>query len=772
MTNEYAAAISREMNLGPRQAGAIVKMFDEGMPIPYIAKYRKEQTGSADETSLTAIKKRLESLAAFDEHKKEVIAEIEASGEVEQSLKTALLEAEDIYEFTDLYVQYRSTRKTDPFNQTASKIIAEQPSAVSLQQMVEPLAAMTDLYEGQIKSTRGFQCPSLSGLKGDELKASKYLLRALAEQIGSSPKARKLVRQRFNRQSYVASRLIDDNLAESAEAVPYRSLFDHCEPLRVCSPQRALLMKRGKECGVLDVMVDINTADSDASADLKGRLKRMFVRSTLSKSLSDFVNDAIEIAYETRLHPDISDELLNAAWEKAEEGAIELMADNVKAKLMARPLIPARRVMGVFPEDGDLVHVVCLDPVGKYADATVMAVATIHPLSDPYGSGEHLGFLLDRNQIDIIAVAEMPGAKTFENIVRNLGLPRHVEVHLVNARLCNLVADADLDADPSLAASPDAVFSRPVATGRIIMDPLVQYVKVIPELLVDPSLHPEEVDQKALKERLEEVIVSCVCAVGPDPNFASGELLRLVPGVSQKLADNIIEYRTHNAPFSTRTDLLNVTRMGAKSYMLCAGFLRIGGGKHPLDQTFVHPDRYEAVEEIAKDLGVTTERLAHSSQIQNTLLQLIPTYANRRLNASSLKFIVESMKNGGEDIRILTSLQNTQHSAIRQPDAQRPATAQNPVQSGQQTSIDPEFISTLHIGQIIDGRVSHLAPYGAFVNIGHNTSGLLHVSQMSEDFVSSPNEMLRSGQALRVRILDIDPRLLRIALTLKGVTQE
>ena len=772
VANEFASAISREMNLGPRQAGAIVKMLDEGTPIPYIARYRKEQSGSIDEATLEAVKKRLKSLVVLDEQRKAIFEELGLSEDSDESIVTSILAAEDMNELSDLYVQYKSIQKSDPFNVAALKILSDQPSSVTIQEIVEPLAGVTDQYEGQIRSTRGFQCDSVRGLRGESLKAAKYLLRALAGLIGASSKARKLVRQRFNRQSYIITRLADNKMMNSVEAAPYHSLFGHSESLRVCSPQRALLIKRGMESGILDVTVDVSISDSEASKDLKGRLTRMFVRTSLSKDVAALVTDAIEIAYETILHPNISEELLKSTWEKAEEAIIELMADNLRSKLMSRPLVPMRRVMGVYPESGDLAHVVCLEPTGNYSDAAVIAVASLRPISDPYGSVEHLGFLLDRNQIDTVAVAELPGAKTFENMVRNLGLPRPVDVHLINSRMCDLVADADLNADPSLASSTDAIFSRPVATGRILLDPLVQYVKVSPEYLVDPALHPEEVDQIALKDRLNEIMVGCVCAVGPDPNYASAEMLRLVPGISQKLAENIIDYRlTHNG-FAVREDLLNVARMGAKAYMLSAGFLRIGGATNPLDQTFVHPERYEAVEGIAKDMGVTTERLAHNSQIQNSLAQLIPTYANRKLNAATLKFIIESLRTGGEDIRVLSSSQSGSQLQVRPMETHRVAGGQNGNQSGQQASIDPDFIATLHIGQVIDGRVSHLAPYGAFVNIGHNTSGLLHVSQMSDDFVSSPTEMLRSGQSLRVKILDIDPRLLRIALTLKGISQE
>lgn len=771
MANEYAAAISREMNLGPRQAGAIVRMLDDGLPIPFIARYRKEQAGSADEATLMAIRTRLATMKDLDQRKAELLHKLGLKSEAAERFQEMIVSAEDDMELSDIVLHLEAKNRTDEFSKTAAKILENQPSGITLNEITGTLSHYLDHAPEFRMIAADYE---IRGVDDSNRIAAEYLLAALVEQIGSSPKARRLVRQRFVRQSFISINLQNPELLGTAEAAPYTQLIDRTEILRTFPAQRMLLLRKGCEDHILDFTIDINSSESEASADLKGRQTRMFVRSTLSPELSDLVALAVDIAYETWLSPDISSEMFTSAVHKAEDAAIDQMGDNLKSRLMGRPLSPVRRVMGVFPESSDLVHVVCLDPGPTFSDASVIAVATLRPMSDPYGSAEHLGFLIERNMIEALAIAEMPGAKGFETTIRNLGLPRPVEIHYLNARLCEVLADTELASDPVLASSQDAVYSRPIAAGRLLIDPLIQLVKVEPELIIDPSLHPAEVDQKMLRQRLMDVEMACVCTVGPDPNTASVELLRLIPGITPKLAEYIVEYRTDNGPFTDRQSLLNVPRMGTKAFSLCSGFLRIQRSANPLDSTFIHPERYEDLENITNDMGITVERLLHGNQLQNALAQTIPTYANRHLNASTLKFIVESLKLNNGDPRMQSQYANaTVAGGPVQDNPQRLQRVNNTQgASTQQAAIDPEFLSTLHIGQIIEGRVSHLASYGAFVNIGHNTSGLLHVSQMSDDFVSSPSEILHSGQVLKVKIIDIDPRLLRIALTLRGVKQD
>ena len=766
------------MNLGPRQVGAIVKMFDEGLPIPYIARYRKEQTGGAEEAILSAIRARVTAMAQFDEQKQAAIDEIHSLGMTDSSIAEAIASAEDSYELADLTAFYQLNLAVGDDTQTvinryASQMLENQPGDLDFKTLANQLLAANIEFEPvHINEPAAIEEFGIAAFDSNRKNAIISFLYAVARIIGSTPKARRLVRQRYQRQATVATTIIDPALADAPESAPYRQLLDHSELLRLCTPQRYLLMCRGRNEGILNMHIDISGGDSGAAEDLKNRLVRMFVRSTLSDDMSMLVRYAVELAYAHHLRPEIRDEVTDAAQRKSEVAAIEQMSENLREKLLAPPLAPLRRVMGIYPESSDVIHVVCLEPGPEFSDGAVMALATLRPVSDPYGSSEHLGFLLERNMIEAVALAEMPAARGVEIVIRNLQLPRPPEMHYISARMCEIVADSELEANPSLAASSDAIYSRSVAAGRLLLDPLAQLVKVIPELVVDPSLHPEAVDQKALRQALVDTVRSCVCSVGVDPNTASYEMLRYVPGITQKLADYIFEFR-QNAIFNTRQDLLEVKRMGTKAFNLCAPFFRLPESPNPLDNTFIHPERYDDIERIASDMGVTVDQLSHSSQVQNVLAQTIPTYANRKLNAATLKFIVESLRLGGNDPRVQAATQRGNYGAGMQSEG--PIRPQRVASSGQQTgqtTIDPEFLSTLHIGQVLEGRVTHLAPYGAFVNIGHNTSGLLHVSQMSDDFISSPNELVSPGQTLKVKILDIDPRLLRVALTLKGIIHE
>lgn len=761
------------MSLGPRQAGAVVKMLDEGYPIPFIARYRKEPTGSADESTLKALRSRLRSMKELDSYKAATISELKDMGVDNTTLFDAIEAAEDIPEVSDLRLHHL-TSTDNPFATEAIAIIDRQPSDISLPQLLDKLVPFIESTEQIYPELPAFELPDTEGLSESQTVALRYLMAAMAQEIGTSPKARRLVRQRFNRQSYLSCQPVDENLLGSIEYAPYEQLFGRNEILRTCPPQRMLLMGRGYSDNCVRISLTINGNDNEATSDLKGRLSRMFIRQSLSPELLKVVSGSVELAYDWLLAPAISIELIENAYRKAQEAMIDMMGDSLRTRLMAPPYSQPKRIMGVFPESSDLVNVVCLQPGEPFTDATVISVASLRPISDSFGSSEYLGFLIQRNLVEAIAIAEMPGTKGFETLLRGLELSHPVGIHYINARSCELVAEASIAADPNLQSSPDAVFEKAVAAGRILIDPMVQFVKVRPERLVDPMLHPEQVDQKALSDKLFEIESACAAAVGPDPNYASVQLLRLIPGLGQKLAENIVSYRVQNGPFKSRNELLNVSRMGAKAFTLSAGFLRIANSENPLDATFIHPDRYEDMEKIAADMGVSVDRLIHSSQLQNALSITLQTYANRHLNAGTLKFILESLKLGHNDPR--AAAVPTMNPHVGGPAGDSPNRMIRSGQSAQgatatQASIDPEFIATLHIGQIIDGRVSHIAPYGAFVNIGHNTSGLLHVSQMSEDFVNSPEDVIQPGQNIRVKILDIDPRLLRIALTLKGVEQ-
>lgn len=715
MANEKAAIICREMNLGPRQVGAVIRLLREGATIPFIARYRKEATGSLDEVVLRTIQLRLNALDEMDKRKATVIEAITARGEMTDDLQRRIDECTDPTILEDIYLPYRPKRKTRA-SQARERGLEPLAKIIMKQETATPEAAANKYVDGREDGVPNIEA-AIAGASD-----------IIAEWVSESEKARNLVRSRYLRGASISSAVIP---GKEEEGQKYKEYFEYSEPLRLCPSHRYLAIRRAEEEGILKV--DISLSNDDEIAD---RLTRMFVRPEGSEATAEIVRRAVRDSYRRLIRPSIVTELSATVKEKSDDAAIALFADNVKELLMAPPL-GRKRVMGIDPGFKSGCKIACLDEQGN-----LLATETIYPQTDYYHSADALCAMIDACRVDVIAVGNGTGSRETISFIESIALPRPVAVKVVSEQGASIYSASDVAREefPDL----DITLRGAVSIGRRLLDPMAELVKIDPKS-IGVGQYQHDVNQNALRDALDYTVESCVNAVGVNVNTASRQLLGYVSGIGPKLAGYIVDYRKEAGPFRTRQELMNVPRMGDKAFQQCAGFLRIPGGDNPLDNTGIHPERYELIETIARDMGVETERLVRDSNLYNRIE--LEKYATRKVGLPTLTDIILELQRPGRDPRNDNAPDENDYSP---------------------NFTDPE---SLHIGMELTGKVTNLTAFGVFVDIGLKYNGLIHVSQLSEQFVTSPADVVRVGQNVRVRVIDIDNARGRVALTLKGVKQ-
>lgn len=714
MANEQAAIICREMNLGPRQVGAVIRLLREGATIPFIARYRKEATGSLDEVTLRNIQLRLEALDELDKRKATVIDAIKSRGALTDELQARIEACTDATILEDIYLPYKPKYKTR----------ASQARDLGL----EPLAKiiMKQEVDDPTKASKKFVDGKPDGVPDTDA-AIQGASDIIAEWVSEGEKARNLVRSRYLRGAKISSAMIAGK-EESGDK--YREYADYSEALRLCPSHRYLAIRRGEEEGVLKVNISVSNDDEIAE-----RLTRMFVKPEGTEASAAIVRRAVKDSYRRLIRPSIVSELAGAAKERSDSAAIALFADNVKELLMAPPL-GRKRVMGIDPGFKSGCKLACLDEQGA-----VLAVETIYPQTDYYQSADQLSYLIDTFRIDVLAVGNGTGSRETVSFIESISLPRPVVIKIVSEQGASIysVSDVAREEFPDL----DVTLRGAISIGRRLLDPMAELVKIEPRS-IGVGQYQHDVNQKALREALDYTVESCVNSVGVNVNTASRQLLGYVSGIGPKLAGYIVDYRNATGPFRNRQELLNVPRMGEKAFQQCAGFLRIPGGDNPLDNTGIHPERYELLDTIAADMKVPTERLVRDSNLFNRIE--LDKYATRKVGMPTLTDIILELQKPGRDPRTEGAVDDIPAPGFTDADS-------------------------LHIGMELNGKVTNLTAFGVFVDIGLKYNGLIHVSQLSEQFVTSPADVVRVGQNVRVRIVDIDTARNRVALTLKGVPQ-
>lgn len=708
---EFSQMIAAELKLPAHRIANTLKLLQGGATIPFISRYRKEATGGLDEVQIGDIQTRYEKLCELSKRKETVLSTIEEQGKLTPELKSRISACWNATELEDIYLPFKPKRKT---RAEAARAKGLEPLALLLMMQKENnlAAKVRNFVKGEVKDEE------------DALKGARDIL---AEQISEDERSRNLMRNQFQRQALIQSKVVKGKEAEEASA-KYRDYFDFCEPLKKCSSHRLLALRRGESEGVLKVT--IFPEDEDMCNE---RLQRLFVRA--NNECAHQVEEALTDAYKRLLKSAIETEFAALSKEKADEEAIRVFAENLRQLLLAPPL-GQKRVMGIDPGFRTGCKVVCLD-----AQGTLLHNEAIypHPPKSEYAqAARKIVKLVEQYKIEAIAIGNGTASRETEQFVTSQRYDREVQVFVVSEDGASIYSASKTAREEF--PDYDVTVRGAVSIGRRLMDPLAELVKIDAKS-IGVGQYQHDVDQTKLKASLDQTVESCVNLVGVNVNTASKHLLTYVSGLGPTLAQNIVDYRTENGPFESRRQLLKVPRMGAKAYEQCAGFLRIPQAKNPLDNSAVHPESYPIVEQMAKDLNCTVADLIKDKELRSKIN--LKKYVTDTVGLPTLTDILQELDKPGRD----------------------------PRQKIQVFEFDKNVrtLDDLQEGMELPGIVTNITNFGCFVDIGIKENGLVHVSQLADRFVSNPADVVRIHQHVRVKVMSIDHERKRIQLTMKGL---
>lgn len=708
---EFSQMIAAELKLPAHRIANTLKLLQGGATIPFISRYRKEATGGLDEVQIGDIQTRYEKLCELSKRKETVLSTIEEQGKLTPELKARISACWNATELEDIYLPFKPKRKT---RAEAARAKGLEPLALLLMMQKENnlTAKVRNFVKGEVKDEE------------DALKGARDIL---AEQISEDERSRNLMRNQFQRQALIQSKVVKGKEAEEVSA-KYRDYFDFCEPLKKCSSHRLLALRRGESEGVLKVT--IFPEDEDMCNE---RLQRLFVRA--NNECAHQVEEALTDAYKRLLKPAIETEFAALSKEKADEEAIRVFAENLRQLLLAPPL-GQKRVMGIDPGFRTGCKVVCLD-----AQGTLLHNEAIypHPPKSEYAqAARKIVKLVEQYKIEAIAIGNGTASRETEQFVTSQRYDREVQVFVVSEDGASIYSASKTAREEF--PDYDVTVRGAVSIGRRLMDPLAELVKIDAKS-IGVGQYQHDVDQTKLKASLDQTVESCVNLVGVNVNTASKHLLTYVSGLGPTLAQNIVDYRTENGPFESRRQLLKVPRMGAKAYEQCAGFLRIPQAKNPLDNSAVHPESYPIVEQMAKDLNCTVADLIKDKELRSKIN--LKKYVTDTVGLPTLTDILQELDKPGRD----------------------------PRQKIQVFEFDKNVrtLDDLQEGMELPGIVTNITNFGCFVDIGIKENGLVHVSQLADRFVSNPADVVRIHQHVRVKVMSIDHERKRIQLTMKGL---
>ena len=702
--------IAQRLNLREKQVEQTIALLDEGATIPFISRYRKEATGGLDEVAVAAVAEQHRQLDELEHRKAFVLETIETQGALTDELRARITACWDATEIEDIYLPFKPKRRTR--------------AQMAREKGLEPLAQRLLLRPNSDpeQEAEGFLTDEV-GTVDEALQGARDII---AEQISEDEHSRQTLRRIYSREAVITSKAVKGK-SETPEAAKYRDYFEWSEPLKRCTSHRLLAMRRGESEGVL--RVTITPADDERATE---QVARRYVKSGTRAAKQ--VEMAAGDAYKRLLRPSIETEFAASSKEQADEEAIRVFATNLKQLLLAAPL-GQRRIMGIDPGFRTGCKVVCLD-----AQGALLHNETIYPhppKNETVRSEQTLRRLLKDYAVEAVAIGNGTAGRETEEFVRGLHV-EGVEIFLVSEDGAS-VYSASATAREEFP-DYDVTVRGAVSIGRRLADPLAELVKIDPKA-IGVGQYQHDVDAGALKRSLDQTVESCVNAVGVNLNTASAHLLTYVSGLGAALAKKIVEYRTAHGPFGSRRELLKVPRLGAKAFEQCAGFLRIVDGKNPLDNTAVHPERYDIVQHMAADAGLDVPALIADAEARKRLD--LKRYCTADVGLPTLTDILAELDKPGRDPRgkaEVFSFEEGIHS-----------------------------IDDLEIGMILPGVVTNVTNFGAFVDLGIKVKGLVHVSQLADHFVRDPNEVVHVQQQVRVRVLEIDEARGRIALSMKSV---
>ena len=713
MTEAHCTLVASELGIAEGQVRAVEALLAEGATIPFIARYRKERTGSLDEVAITRARDRLAQLAALEKRREAILNSLQERELLTDELKSAIEAAHTMALLEDIYLPYRPKRRTR--------------ATVARERGLEPLAQKIFIQEGAInplQEATAFVNAELGVASIDDALAGARDI--IAEWVNEDAETRQAMRQRFARYGTVQSKVAKDKEEEGAK---YRDYFDWQDPVVKAPSHRVLAMFRGESEGYLKL--SIRPSEEEALQFLLGR----FVKS--DGSASQQVALAAEDSYGRLLGPSMETEVRHEIKERADDEAIRVFAQNLRQCLMATPL-GQKAVLAIDPGYRTGCKMVCLDRQGKLLDHAIIYITQSAQLAEE--AAKTLLGLIQRFEIEAIAIGNGTASRETEAFVRRLDLPNTISVVMVNESGASVYS-----ASPAAREEfpdEDVTVRGAVSIGRRLMDPLAELVKIDPKS-IGVGQYQHDVDQGKLRGSLDEVVMSCVGGVGVEVNTASKELLTYVPGLGPAIAKNIVGYRNQNGPFRSREELKKVPRLGPKAFEQAAGFLRIRDGGDPLDASAVHPESYPIVDRMARDAGCTVRDIMRNEEVRQRID--LKRYASDTVGLPTLTDIMEELARPGRDPR-----------------------------DKFETFSFAEGVNTMDDlvpGMKLPGIVTNVTKFGAFVDIGVHQDGLVHISRLADRFVKDPAEVVRVNQKVTVTVLEVDKVRGRISLSMRQEPQ-
>ena len=700
--------IQQNISIQEKQINAVLQLLSEDCTIPFIARYRKDKTGNLGEVEIEQIQKLSKNFDEIQKRKESVLKSIEEQEKLTPELRAKIEQSFDLQEIEDLYLPFKKRRKTK--------------ADAAKEKGLEPLAKIIMAQKnGDIEQTaQNYLNKEVTSVE-EALQGARDII---AEWINENIFIRKNLRRIFQRKAVISSKVVKTQ-KEEEDAQKYAQYFDWSEPLNKIPSHRLLAMLRAEKEGFIKVNIDIDK--DEILTFMEGSLVK-----TASPSCAEQIILAAQDAYKRLLEPSISNEILQEAKIKADEKAISIFSENLTQLLLAPPL-GEKRILAIDPGYRTGCKVVCLDEKGDLLhNETIYPHA---PQKETATAMKKIRSMVEAYHIEAISIGNGTASRETEFFIKKIAFDRPLQVFVVSEAGASVYSASKIARDEF--PDYDITVRGAVSIGRRLSDPLAELVKIDPKS-IGVGQYQHDVDQALLKEELDSTVVKCVNSVGININTASKSLLSYVSGIGEKLAENIVAYRTENGAFVDRNQIKKVPRLGGKAFQQAAAFIRIKDGKNPLDNSSVHPEAYKIVEKMAKDLGIKTiDLIANGEKIK----QIAPEkYTTEDIGILGIKDILKELLKPGLD----------------------------PRKTSKVFEFDPNIktFEDLKIGMVLPGIVSNITAFGCFVDIGIKENGLVHISQLKDGFVSDPSEVVKLHQQVKVKIIEIDTERKRIALSM------
>jgi uncharacterized protein len=703
---KHLVKICNTLQLEEKQVRNVLMLMDEGATIPFISRYRKELTGSMDEVKIAEIRDLQDKFIEIEKRRESILKSIDEQGKLTPELKSKIEEAESLTELEDLYLPYKQKKKTR--------------ASIAKEKGLEPFAVI--LMKQKEMNINGRAAEFITDAVPDEEAALQGARDIIAEWVNENKRARDIVRMHFSREAVITTKMVK---GKEEDGVKYKDYFEFSEKLSKCPSHRLLAMRRGEEEGFLKLVI---APEEEKTTEA---LNELFVKGYYD--VSEQVRMAVRDSYKRLLQPSIENEFRASSKEKADAEAIRVFAANLRQLLMSSPL-GEKRILALDPGYRSGCKLVCLDAQGN-----LLHNETIYPhppQSDTKKAANKMDSLVQMYKIEAIAIGNGTASRETEHFVKKIRFDRDLQVFVVNEAGASIYSASKVARDEF--PQYDVTVRGAVSIGRRLMDPLAELVKIDAKS-IGVGQYQHDVDQAKLKKSLDEVVESCVNAVGVDINTASMHLLTYVSGLGPQIAKNLVDYRSEHGAFTEREQIKEIPRLGPKAFEQAAGFLRIRNGKNPLDNSAVHPESYHVVRKMAKDLDVTIDKLVSNEELQKKIE--IQKYVGGKIGLPTLKDILHELAKPGRDPRTKAKVFEFAEGIFK--------------------------IEDVKPGMTLPGIVTNITNFGAFVDIGVKQDGLVHISQLANRFISDPNEVVHLNQHVKVKVLEVDAARKRIQLSMK-----